>query len=149
MQIRHGTTRLVVLHGRYAYKFARIRPLKTVLKIIVMSVSQRQQALLCEKYDRRFGWALWKYLFAGLYSNWAEYHYWHATFDERCAPAVRMYFHGVLVVQLRALPASREDVECSELRALLHEPELTKSRQYGLLDGKCVIIDYAHWGIST
>lgn len=144
MRIHAGTTRVVLLTGGYALKFARIRPLKTVLKIIAYCLFQYHRDQLHRVYDQNIFRAFWKYLFAGIYANRSEYQYWHKTKDERCAPILKQYLLGLLVVQPRAEAVTLERVSISRVKNFLRDIELASEKQYGLLNGRCVLIDYAH-----
>jgi hypothetical protein len=140
-----GTTRVVILFGSYAYKCARVRPLKTVLKCAVSCVSQKHKALLKEKYDKRILRAFWKYFWGGVYSNRAEYQYWRETNDSRCVPIIRMFLNGFIIVQLRADAVTLLELESCPISYLLAEKELTTAKQYGRIDGEYLVVDYAHW----
>tara|TARA_B100000508_G_scaffold113034_1_gene91526 strand:- start:93 stop:563 length:471 start_codon:yes stop_codon:yes gene_type:complete len=145
LRIKLGCTRLVVLSDGYAYKIARIRPLKVLLKLLAISVLTRQCWDLQNRYHHDVLIALWRYLFAGWYANQAELQHWQCTRDERCVPVVGSFLGGLVIVQARADPVTMYEVQNSSVGFCLTKTELAKPHQYGWFEGKVRIVDYAHW----
>lgn len=146
MQLRWGRTRIVVLHKRRAYKIAQVRPVRTIVKILVILFSHDQYWRLQTKYHTRLLPALWRYLWAGIYANRAESSYWQRTHDDRCVPVVDSWWGGLVIVQAFASPVTLQQIQQSRISSLLAEMELGSYWQYGEYQGECRVLDYAHWG---
>jgi hypothetical protein len=146
--LRFGATRVVVLYGPYAFKVARVRPIKVLLKFIATLSCQRQSLSLLEKYDSiQPTIAFTRYLFAGIYANRLEAKHWSATTDPKVAP-VHWFCPGWLVlVQQRVGEVSHEELLQCEYFAPMYtgsdRTELHSPHQFGRnCSGRIVVVDY-------
>jgi len=89
-------------------------------------------------------------IFIGWLANRSEYQYWQDTKDTRCIPTLKSYLGGLVIVQPLAPSVNMEAVLASDLRQMAQsDQELSRPEQYGLYQGQCVIVDYAHLGGFT
>lgn len=150
MRICAGYTRIVLLTEAHAYKIARIRPLKLVLKLFAIICLPTHFYALHEKYDFRTSVALWKYLWAGWYANRAEVRLWRETRSQVYMPVLTQFLGGLIIVQPRARPVTFVDIQRSDLSRFLlsGDSELTAVHQYGHYAGSVRLLDYAHFGMQ-
>jgi hypothetical protein len=149
MKLHIGTTRLVVLQGDYAYKIARFRPLKLLIRCFSALRSQRKRLLYREKIEvehhASYIRGAWEYLCAGYYANWREWHRWQETKDPRYVPAIKITCKGLILVQLRGVAVDTRVAESHFPEFVGKENhELGGVHQYvALSDGTVRIADYA------
>ena len=148
MRIRYGNTRFVLLWGDTAYKIARVRPLRTLARIIIELPQPRRRGRFVAKYGPGLVHALQHDLLVGIFANRREFDYWQQHRDPRVMPTTRSYWGGLVVTQPRGLPLT--STACSvcgtesflpeELRAL----EIVKARQFCLDPAtlNLLLIDY-------
>ena len=142
-----GSTRVVFLVGCFAFKIARFRPLRPMIRLIEHLrggvVGEKLQ-----KFDERTSCAVVKYLFAGIYANRTEYLYSRYTGYIPVAQVVRLYFGGLFLLQERGNPVDSENQ--SVLRhpmwlTMLEEKEgdpIAARAQFVLIRGEVRLADY-------
>lgn len=119
MKIKKGSTRTVLLIGKYAIKIPRF-------------------------WHNNKGHK-WKMFLRGILANIDEYFWWkHSHNKEKLCPIVCKFPLGLVLVMLRA----DELLECDYNRLKLQKefiglPLDNKRLNFGWLDGKIVLIDYA------
>lgn len=144
MRISCGKTRLVVLIGDRALKFARIRPLRFVSRLALMCFSKYQRQRFCEKYGSKFMVAVFNDVCAGLVANRHEYRYYRRTKDVRVMPVLQMRWGGLLIVQRRGEPVDTKDIEADpRIVRIATLCDLDHPRQFARsADQRIRVIDY-------
>ena len=150
MRLKRGATRIVFVCGDYVYKIARIKFLHTFFRGLSLLVARDSAELkhLQEKHKANMVQKILRQCFIGFYANWSEAEYWSRTHDPRCVPVVKVWLGGFVIVQRSAAVITRQQLSGSPLQVLTADPELKKSRQYGLYLGQVRLVDYAHWGMD-
>lgn len=147
MKLRLGGTRIVLVTENRAYKLARFRPLKTFFKIVTSVLVKKEFVRLYEKHRSSKFSIIIKSLLAGMLANRAEWRKWQESQSDEFVPVLDMWLLGLVIVQPRARRVTTEDVLESPLRHWYEEDEeFSRSEQYGSIDGKVLIVDYAHLG---
>ena len=115
MKLTYGNTRLVLLTRKRAIKFARIRPLRCLFRIVLspFSVKVRERAL--SKYGDDLFQRIINDLFAGIIANRNEYRYSNNFNDKRIMPTLKQFWYGLVVVQSRGLPVSSVEMNKIQL----------------------------------
>jgi len=131
--IRIGGTRFVFMTESHAYKIARVRPLKFLVRLLKTCFSKSSR----ERYRLIYGFNFsghWHYVFAGYYANKREAGY--TVMDDRVSRVVKVLFRGLVVVQQRA-----EFITHHEKPAWMPIPGTRFPRDYGVLNSQVVLID--------
>lgn len=119
MQVRIGTTRVVVLISRFAVKFPKID-------------------LRHRKYGRRI-------FLKGLLANLEE-KFWYKAYCNS-DKVTKVYFtslFGFVQVSQRAEPLTKEEYDCENMESLFKGYPLdNKIENFGKINGKIVLVDYA------
>lgn len=150
MKIKIGATRMVIVLNEYkcAYKIARFRPIKTVLKVFQVSIFSKQCWVFFEKYGAcNLLEAFSKYLFAGFYANHLESNYSQNGDDQRVNAVQNSYLFGFIITQPAAEFVSTKTILADTGGAArlfnLVNSELTSPKQFGRNQlGSIVIVDY-------
>lgn len=132
--IRIGGTRIVLLTQRYAYKIARVRPLKLFIRLIKIQSFKSSKDRFEEIYGKRLFEAGCQYLFVGYFANKREASY--KILDDRVVSATPSFLHWWIVVQKRVDPIGNEP--CPEWAPI---EGARFPRDYGILSGKVVLVD--------
>jgi len=56
-----------------------------------------------------------------------------------------MFLKGLVVKQVRVESITDEEFKAADMSDFSHDSELVGKHQYGLLHGRCVQVDYAHF----
>ena len=147
MQIKKGSTRIVILLGNYAYKFTRIRLLHTAVWALYRLAFRDQRELFRSKFGKNIFVGLCKHLFIGVQQNRTEYAYYRETRDCRVMPTHRILFGGILIIQTRGAAVNRKTLiqNCPFEDTITGNPDLDlhQAKQYCLCqDGKVRAVDY-------
>ena len=104
MRIYVGTTRIVVCVGERAYKIARFRPIRPLVRAVQLlyrrEVDERMQLYDQSSKTR----AVLKYLLAGVYANRTESSISSVYGSEQLSPVRKQLAYGLVVVQDRGIP---------------------------------------------
>lgn len=148
MKLRIGGTRLVLVTENRAYKIARFRPLKPIVKIVMSVLNKKEFIRLYEKHgDSKFK-VIIKSLLAGLLANRAEWRKWSDGHSNDFNPVLKIWLGGLVICQPRARRVTEQDILKSPLRHwYVEDEELSRPDQYGRLAGQIVLVDYAHLGL--
>ena len=148
MRLKKGLTRIVLVHGGYAYKIARTRFWYTFLKLLYTAFRRSEMIRLHEKHRTKVMQKIWQLCFIGLYANRSEAEYWNRTHDPRCVPVVKVWLWGLVIVQQSAGVVNMKQLLQSPLRVLMTDVELRSPSQYGFHAGQVRLVDYAHFGME-
>lgn len=121
MHIERGTTRAVLLIGKYAIKFPRIHH---------------------EFKDHR-----WKMFLRGILANIDEAYWWkHSHHKDKLCPVKWKSPFGFILIMQRADPFTREEYD-ADLNGLIKRfsglPFDAKVENFGKIDERIVLVDYA------
>lgn len=145
MNIRCGSTRLVVLWGDWAFKIARIRPFRFLLRLPTWLFSRKQRKHFFEKYGANFFQAIINDVFAGVVANRKEFEYYQShRKDYRVMPTMQMFFAGLIIVQTRGDEIGERELQSSNpFRNTPKFCEMTEAKQFCRHpDGRLVLVDY-------
>jgi len=146
MRIRLGTTRIVLLIGDQAIKIGRLRPLRLLLRLLILPFSRERRRHFLAKYGPGITRAVMQDLCAGLYANRNEYDYSATHRDPRVIPTTKRLWGGWIVIQLRGTPIMVHELpEAPVLRKRIGtQPcEMDKATQFCRHpDGRVVLADY-------
>ena len=107
MEIKTGTTRVVLLANKKAIKFARVRIVRFILRLVFSPfMSETKNKLFYEAYGKYPMFGIVKYLSVGISANRKEYRYYKETKDPRVVPTLKMFLFGLIIVQERGLNIS-------------------------------------------
>lgn len=146
MQVRCGTTRLVILAGNRAYKIARFRPIRPLIRLFqLMKVGGVRSQL--ETYGQNLTRGGINYLLAGLLANRVEYQLSKEYPDALISPVVALYLWGVMIIQDRGETVSIADkaVKSHPLWAVMlaeKGSETAACSQFARFVGKVLLVDY-------
>ncbi|MEI8337929.1 MAG: hypothetical protein WCF92_02150, partial [bacterium] len=111
MKVLFGNTRFVLLTNKNAIKFARIRPLKAILWLLEIITGYIKYSE--DQKNKSIVRILVGITLCGLMSNRREYHHsLEYSKDTRFEQIQRMFFGGLIVVQLRGEEATQNDLSC-------------------------------------
>ncbi len=151
MRFGYGSTRFVLLMHNNAYKFARIRVLIFLGRLLfVLPFSRKGREHFLKKYGPGYRSAMLNDLFAGIYANRREYAYWCASSDKRVIPTTHFIFGGLLVIQPRGLPLpepARFGIGLDEIIPVdLIGVEIVRACQYSIhpRTKRVVLVDYGN-----
>lgn len=147
MQLRYGRTRLVVLVGNMAIKIGRIRPLCSLVRTMILPFSKKGRERYQSKYGYNFFQAICNDVFAGIIANRHEYSYsQRRPEDVRVIPTIRQYLGGLVVVQIRCVEVTEQELTDEspfKLRLIESCWEISTPTQFGRNPlGQLVLIDY-------
>lgn len=143
MKFAYGVTRLVLLVGNSAIKFARI----PWIKIINRGIFWTGQGKLLERPRQVYGSlhiGILKYLLAGIIANVDEYHFGREFPDLPLAPTMFTLF-GLVNIQVRGEPVSASELkDCPFQDIAKAEPELDlkETKNFCRIKGRIVLADY-------
>ncbi len=107
MKIIKGGTRIVILRGAYAYKIAKVNPIKIALRIIFWPIVRRR---MHKSFVRMIRDCIWN----PIRSNRSEYAYWKETKDHRVVPTHRSFLFGMIIVQSAGRQVAIGDIEACD-----------------------------------
>ncbi len=148
MEIQYGSTRFVLLIGDKAYKFGRVRFLRVLGWIFMISISRKHKDQFLSRYGNFVATSILSYLLTGLNSNRIEYEYSQShTEDCRIIPTTRTLFNGWIVVQERGSPISMDELRTEnpfDPNTSSRLVELKKVEQFCRYKRKIVLVDYGN-----
>ena len=148
MKVCSGATRVVLVTKNRAYKIARIRILWVVRRFLRAILDKSSLARAKKRYLHRKAFTFAYAFFPGIFANRAEYAVWKKFGSRHYNPVSHRYLWGFIIVQPRAEPVTEFEIMESPLRKLFSlGGELGVVCQYGRVDDRIVIIDYAHLGL--
>lgn len=100
MQIAFGATRVVLLTKTKAFKFARIRPIWSAMRLIA-SLMEGKVSERLDRYHRNPFSAGIRYVLIGVVVNRQEAMMWRKTKDPRFVPTLHSLFGGLVNIQER------------------------------------------------
>ena len=111
MKIKKGTTRVVLLVNKKAIKFARVRVVRFILRLLFSPfMSETKNKLFYEAYGKYSMFGIVKYLSVGIYANRKEYRYYKETKDTRVVPTLKIFLFGWIIIQERGLNISSSEL---------------------------------------
>lgn len=146
MKIECESTRFVILTDRRAIKIGMVRPIRLLLRILILPFSKKRREHFIGKYGSAFFQATVNDLCAGLYANRGEYEYWQSSYDSRVMPTIQCLLKGWIVVQDRGEAVTSADMEEWTLFIQKYSSskyELNTPKQFARHpNGRILIIDY-------
>lgn len=146
MQIACGSTRVVLLAGDKAVKIARFRPIRFLLRMLMIAFSRKKRLHFFEKYGPVFIHAVYNDIFAGVIANRNEYSYYIERMDRRVMPSLGQYLGGLIVTQVRGTPVSLHELDTEDPFAGLvtnSACEVSDPKQFCRHPaGQLVLVDY-------
>ncbi len=142
-----GGTRIVVLWGDKAFKIARLRPVRLLLRMLLFPF---QSASKRARFYNRYGHipkGLVNYVVWGLMANRNEFEYWNQTHDSRVMPVTSRFIGYLVIVQTRGEPVSDSELHDSHPLGTISR-EFRPTVRYGLRHqfakrrGRVFLVDY-------
>jgi hypothetical protein len=109
VEIKSGSTRLVVLVGDKAVKIAKIRLRDPFRRLLGFFFFQRTRRDLLSKYSHAPIKCVGNRIFIGIAANRNEYRYYTSTKDSRVMPVQKQLFGGLVIIQERGLPVTPDE----------------------------------------
>jgi len=152
LKLKQEVTRFVILHGDYAYKIGKVRPIRHFFRILSFILNPKRYKKFLQMYGQNYFEAFKNDFLAGLYSNKREFYYYKQTLDSRVIPTIKIYFCGWIVIQKRGLEITWSEFENGRpnIPSFFDNQhcETSEPKQFCKLScGKIVLVDYGR--IST
>lgn len=152
MRFSWGVTRFVVLVGPIVIKFARIRVLWVLRRLLVHLKTGQIQAKAAHQ-AKNPGLAM-RNIFAGILANRFEHRMWRATKHEMFVPTICTLF-WIVNIQWRGSAVSPTELESNNpFTHSLHGPmpeflidDITKPANYCWYEGRLRLCDYGYEGM--
>ena len=147
IECRFGATRFVVLVGKVALKFPRVRPLHSLLRLFCHMRNKEVSKKLQSHGQTPIVGGL-RYVFGGIVANWNEHRVWKNFAYDILAPTWFSLF-GLVNVQRRGTEVDQQELDLrnpflpyldridSDL-----ERDITNSRNFCRLNRRIIIHDY-------
>lgn len=152
-QVRGGSTRIVFLFSDKAYKIARFRVFRPLMRFFQHCINGQvtQRLARFDPVPRR---AVCKYLFSGIIANREEYYISQKYHEAGLARVLGIYFFGLVVVQERGSPLPENFVPRQHrLWNMMFRNsgyDISKARhQFALFSGEPKLVDLARGDLDA
>lgn len=152
MEIATGCTRRVLLTRNYAFKFARFKIFRPILRLFETTRDGEVKETLKHHHSNLILAGL-RYLFFGFVSNRNEYLLYKNHGNDLLVPTLFTFFY-IFNVQVRGESVVKEDLRGSVLSNLLRDAhfllsnEILRSQQFCRINGVLLLADYAIDGFA-
>lgn len=149
MKFGKGMSRYVVCVGPWAIKFARVRILHWIVrilrKVLVADLAfYREQVTRPEKSVARI-----QHLFSGVVANLEEYRF-NRRHPELPLAKTLLTLFGLVNIQRRGVPVTEAELVDCPFREIAHlEDDLSKTEHYGRVDDQIVLLDYGEVRVNS
>ena len=149
MRFEYGCTRFVILTDRYAFKIARVQPLRPFVRIAQHLFGKKISPELLT-YNKAMARGCVRFLIPGIIANREECrNYKKCGKNDILVPTIFSFF-WLVNIQLAGKPATQEEVNKNPLyRGQGSDPafDIDSVYQYCVIEGKTLLADYGQEGL--